>query len=104
MTPSISINPFLVIRGHALDSVQTSLTRNCLKLTIPGFPYNLYPVSSGDIGFKKSLGQVLASKSGLKVVLLPLGPSCPLQTILLGYLVGYDSLLLIVMAVWRAFF
>jgi hypothetical protein len=37
------------------------------------------------------------------VPLLPLGPSCPLQTILLGYLVGYDSLLLIVMTVWRAF-
>jgi hypothetical protein len=36
--------------------------------------------------------------------LLHLGPSCPLQTILLSDLVGCDSLLQIVMAVWRAFF
>jgi hypothetical protein len=49
--------------------------------------------------FNKSLGQVLAWKSGLKVHLLPLGPSCPLQTILLSDLVKCDSPLQIVMAV-----
>jgi hypothetical protein len=43
-------------------------------------------------------------KSGLKVTLPPLGPSCPLQTILLSYLVGCDSLLLIIVAIWRTFF
>ncbi len=32
--------------------------------------------------FLKSTGQVSACKSGIKVPLLPLGPSCPLQTIL----------------------
>ncbi len=36
--------------------------------------------------------------------LLPLGPSCPLQTILLSDLVWYDSPLQIEMVVWRAFF
>ena len=49
-----------------------------------GYPYNLLPVSCGDTSFKKSLGQVLAWKSGLNVPLLLLGPSCPLQTILLN--------------------
>ncbi len=37
-----------------------------------------------------------------KIHLLPLGPSCPLQTILLSDLVWYDSPLQIVMVVWRA--
>ncbi len=46
----------------------------------------------------------MAWKSGLKVPLLPLGPSCPLQTILLRDLVGCDSQLQIVMAISRAFF
>jgi hypothetical protein len=36
--------------------------------------------------------------------LLPLGPSCPLQTILLSDLIGCGSLLQKVMAVWRTFF
>jgi hypothetical protein len=40
----------------------------------------------------------LAWKSGLKVPLLPLGHSCPLQTILLSDLVGCDSPLQKVMA------
>jgi hypothetical protein len=45
-------NPFLFIRGlFFLRSVQTSLTQNCLKLTIPGFPDNLLSVSCKDIGF-----------------------------------------------------
>jgi hypothetical protein len=55
-------------------SVQTSLTQNCLNLTMPGFPNNLLPDSRGDLGFKKSIGQVLAWKSGLKVSLPLLGP------------------------------
>jgi hypothetical protein len=52
---------------------------------------------------KKILDLVLAWKSGLKVYLLPLGPSCPLQTILLSDLVGCDSPLQKDMAVWHTF-
>jgi hypothetical protein len=49
-------NPFLFIIGLSCPrSVQTSLTQNFLKLTLPGFPYNLLPVPCGDIGFKKAL-------------------------------------------------
>jgi hypothetical protein len=44
---------------------------DCLKLTIPGFLYNLLPLSCGDNGCKKCLDQVLAWKSGHKVPLLP---------------------------------
>ncbi len=84
--------PFL-IHQRALLSSQCS--ENCPKLTIPGFPHNLLPVSFCDIGFlKKGIGQVLA--------LLPF--FCSLLTILLSDLVGYSSLLQIVMAVWRKFF
>jgi hypothetical protein len=39
----------------------------------------------------------MAWKSGLKVILLPFGPSCPLQTILLSDLVGCDTALQIIM-------
>ncbi len=53
---------------------------------------------------KKILGLVLAWKSGLKVPLLPLGPSCPLQTILMNDLFGCDSPLQIAMAVWYNYF
>jgi hypothetical protein len=79
------VNPFLFIRGLSCPgSVQTSLTQNCLKLTILGFPYNLFPVSCGDIGFfTKSIGQILAWKSAFSMCLY-LGPSCPPQTILLS--------------------
>jgi hypothetical protein len=42
----------------------------------------------------------LAWKSGLKVLFLTLGRSCPLQTILLSDLVECDSPLHIVMAFW----
>jgi hypothetical protein len=48
--------------------------------SIFGFPYNLLPVSYGDIG----VDQVLASKSGRKVPLLTHGPPCPMKTIQLG--------------------
>ncbi len=49
-------SPFLFIRGLSCPrSVQTSLTQNCLQLTIPGLPYNLLLVSCGDIGFIKKL-------------------------------------------------
>jgi hypothetical protein len=37
------------------------------------------------------------------VPLLPLGPSCPLQTVLLSDLVGCGNPLQIVMAIWRTF-
>jgi len=87
------INPFLFIGGLPCPCcVQASLSLCCPKLTIPGFPYNCLPVSCGDIGsLKKILGLVLAWKSGLKVSFLPLGRSCPLQTILLCGLVGCDG-------------
>jgi hypothetical protein len=45
----------------------------------------------------------LAWKSGLKVPLLHLGCSCSLKTILLSDLVGCDSPLQTVMAVWCPF-
>jgi hypothetical protein len=67
--------------------------------------HNLLLVSCGNIVFLKyCTGQVLAWISGLKVPLMPLGPSCPLQTILLSDLVGCGSLLQIVMAVGISFF
>jgi hypothetical protein len=43
----------------------------------------------------------MAWKSGLKLSFLPLGCSCPLQTILLNDLVGCDSPFQIVMAFWH---
>ncbi len=92
--PTFSVlNPFLFIRGLSCPrSVQTSFTQNCIKLTIPGFPYNLLPLSCGDTGFlQKRLGPVSPVKSGRKVSLLPLGRSCPLQTIPLSDLVGCGS-------------
>jgi hypothetical protein len=52
---------------------------------------------------KKILGLVLAWKSGLEVPLLPLGPYCHLQTILLSDLAGYDSPLQIFMAIGTLF-
>ncbi len=83
------INPFLLIRGLSCpSSVQTSLSQNCLNLTI-----NLLPVSWGDIVF-------FFYKSGLKLAFMPWGPCCPLKTILLNDLVGCDSTLQMVMAVF----
>ncbi len=97
------IKPFLFIRGlSCLLSFQTSLSQNFLKVTIPGFPYNLLPVSCGDFGFK-SIGQALAWKSGLKVPLLSLWPSRSVQTVQLSDLVGWVSPLQIVIAFWRSF-
>ncbi len=46
----------------------------------------------------------MAWKSGLKMPLLPIGPSSPLQTILLSDLFRCDSPLQIVKAVWHTFF
>jgi hypothetical protein len=54
------------------------------------------------LALKKPIDQVLAWNQ--KMPLLPLGPSCPLQIILLSDQVGCDSLLQIVMAVWGTFF
>jgi hypothetical protein len=70
-------NPLLFIRGLSCpSSIQASLSLNCLKLTIPGFPHTCLPVSCGDIGFlKKILGLVFPWKSGLKVPFPPLGRS-----------------------------
>jgi hypothetical protein len=75
-----------------LICIQASLSLDCIKLNIPGFPHNCIPVSCGDSGFKKILSLVLARKSGLKVPFLPVGtPGLALQTILLSNLVGFDS-------------
>ncbi len=100
-----SLNTFLFIRGlSCTSSVQTSLTQNCHKLTIPGFPYTVFLYLVMTLSLKKIICLVKAWKSGLKVPLLLLGPSCPLQTILLSDLVGCDSPLQIVMVIWRFFF
>ncbi len=49
------LNSFLFISWLSCPrSVQTSLTQNCHMLTLLGFPDNLFPVSCGNIGFKKS--------------------------------------------------
>ncbi len=51
-----TVNPFLFIRGLSFPScIQASLSLNCLKITIPRFPYNCLPVSYGDIGFNPFL-------------------------------------------------
>jgi hypothetical protein len=89
LTLALSIEPeiFLNFHHHKIlnQNVNKSLYRELTYL-----PYNLH--SCSDIGLlKKSLGQVLAWKSGLKVPLQPLGPSCPLQTILLSDLVGVTA-------------
>jgi hypothetical protein len=79
--------------------LQSSFPLNFLKLALPELPYNLFQVSCGDIGFKKIADQVLAWKSCRpQVPLLPLGPSCPPQAILLGDRVGFGSLQQIVTA------
>jgi hypothetical protein len=104
-SPTTNIFPLLTllfIKGLSCPSfIQASLSPNCLKLTIPGFPYHCLPVSCGDTSFFLILGLVLDWKSGLKAPLMPIGRSCPLQTILLNDLVGCDSPLQIVMVVWR---
>ncbi len=67
MVKVISLNlliPLILIRGLSCPTcIQASLSLNCLKLTIPGFPYNCLPVSCGDIGFKKNP----RSSIGLKI-------------------------------------
>ncbi len=88
-----AFNPVLFIRGLSCPHcVQTSLTQNCLQPTTSWYPYNLLPVLVGTLALKKPRS------------LLLLGPSCPLQTILLSDLLtqmwqpNADS-----MAVWCAF-
>ncbi len=49
------LNPLLFIRGLSCPSCsQASLSLNCLKLTLPRFPYNCFPASCDDIGFLKN--------------------------------------------------
>ncbi len=76
---------------------------NCLKASYTWIC--LQPPSGIVWGYwlKKNEDQVLAWKSGHTVLLLPHGPTCPLQTILLGDLVRYNSLLQI-RAVRRVFY
>ncbi len=88
-----NINHFLFIKGGSCPSCfQALLSLNCLKLTMPWFPHNCLTVSCGNIGFsRKILSLVLARKTGFKVPFLPIGHSCPLQTILLSDLVWQPS-------------
>jgi hypothetical protein len=49
------VNPFLFIRGLSCPrSFQPSLTQNWPKLIIPGFPFNLLPVSCENWLFKNN--------------------------------------------------
>ncbi len=92
-----SLNPFLFTKGLSCPlNVQTSLTQNCLKLTIPGFPYTLLYVSCRVIGFLKTSQVYYWPRNHF-------GPSCPLQTILLSDLIGCDRPLQMVMTIWRIF-
>jgi hypothetical protein len=95
-----SVNPFLFIIGLSCPScIQASLSRNGLKLEIPGFPPNCLPVSCGDIVFKKKiLGLVLASEIRPKNAFPAFRALLPMQTFLL---IGCDSPLQIAMAFWR---
>jgi hypothetical protein len=80
----------LFIRGlTALAAFRPQYLLTVLSyLHIPIFSYNLPIYLVVTFTLKKSMDQVLAWKSGLKVSLLPLGPSCPLQILLLSDLVG----------------
>ncbi len=60
---------------------------------MPGFPYNLFPVSCGNIGFVNAWIKHWLGNQATKVSLLLLEPSCPLQAILLGNLVGFGNML-----------
>ncbi len=54
------LKPFLIINGLSCPHcVQASLSLNCLKLTVSGFPYKLISLSSVDIGIKNSRGQAV---------------------------------------------
>ncbi len=47
---STVFSPFLFIRGLSCPrSIQALLTQNCLKPTLPRFPYNLLLVSCGNM-------------------------------------------------------
>jgi hypothetical protein len=97
------LNPFLFIRGLSCpSSVQASLTQNCLKLTIPGFPYNCLSVSCGDISFKKNPRSCigLEIKPQIQIAFTSFLTLLPSANFLLSDLVGRDSPLQIVMAVW----
>jgi hypothetical protein len=47
-------NPFLFIRGLSCPVPTQCSDIIISKLSLPGFPYNLFPVSCGNIGFKKN--------------------------------------------------
>jgi hypothetical protein len=48
-------NPFFFLSGLPCPRCgKASLSRNCPKLTRPGFPYNFLLVSCDDIGFEKT--------------------------------------------------
>jgi hypothetical protein len=81
---SIVFNPFSFIRGLSCpSSIQTLLTQNCLTPIIPDLITEVFLYIVATLTIKKSLG--------LKVPVLPLALSCPLQTILLSDLVGCGS-------------
>ncbi len=96
------LNPFLFIRGFSCPSyIQASLSLNCLKLPIPGFPHNCFPVSCDDIGFLKNP----TSRIGLEI--RPQSFFSAFRALLhsANYSVEWsgrcDSPLKIVMAFWR---
>ncbi len=99
---NVSFNPFLFIRGLSCpNSVKTSLTQNCPKLTIPGFPYNILPVSCGDIGFLKKNPKFSVGLEIRPCAFTAFCPSCRLKLFCWG---GCNSPLQKVLAVWRTFF
>jgi len=70
---------------------RASASIQALDLAISRFIYSFdynFLFLMATLAFNKILGLVLAWKSGRKVSLLPLGPSCPLQIILLSDMVG----------------
>ncbi len=84
-----------VFRPHFLASV---LSKHLLNFFTSSFMYLVVTFAL------RTADKFLAWKSGHKVPLLPIGPSCPPQAILLGDLVWCGSLLQVVMVVWRPFF
>ncbi len=53
LLPHVDVNPFIFIRWLSCPhSIHTSLTQNCLKLTFPGFPYNLFLVFEVTLALK----------------------------------------------------
>ncbi len=95
------VNPFFFIRGLSCPrSVQLTFTQNCPKLIIPGFSYNLLPVSC-DIGFFNNKAKVMYWPQSIFTAFRALLPSA-------NYSAEWSGLVwqpaLMVVAVWRNLF